>query len=99
MKKTYLYIFTFLLFACHKDKTTFEQKLLNGKWVYCPYEKVTDKVRFVTYIKFYENQSYENFHLESNIKYGLIDGHEEPKDWYYDDPEKGLIIAGNNNRK
>lgn len=81
------------LFSCN-NKTEFEKHLINNKWVYNPYNKFQNNIEFNYYLKFYDNYSYKNYFIKSNVEFVMLDRTEENL-WKYNEKNKTLTISNN----
>jgi hypothetical protein len=83
-----------LTYACTKERTDLERKLISNKWVYYPYGKIKKNLTSITYRKFLEDGTCEDFYLSSNDPFiGLLCSKKEDILWYYDDEKNKLNIA------
>ncbi|MDM1073758.1 hypothetical protein HX001_14810 [Empedobacter brevis] len=81
------------LFSCN-NKTEFEKHLINNKWVYNPYDKFQNNIEFNYYLKFYDNYSYKNYFIKSNVEFVMLERTEENL-WKYNEKNKILTISNN----
>lgn len=58
-----------LVSSCNNKKTEFEQQLIDNNWIYYPYSKFENNIKFINYAKFYKNCSYKIFMINSNTEF------------------------------
>lgn len=85
----------FVIVSCKKNGSDFEKTLVNNRWIYYPAKEVKDSVRFIYYLKFYENRKCKNFYISSDIEYNLLESEDDKNDWDYDENTNVLIVFGN----
>ncbi|WP_313580456.1 hypothetical protein [Chishuiella sp.] len=88
-----LILITLTLFSC-SNKAEFEKHLINNKWVYNPYNKFQSNIDFNYYLKFYDNYSYKNYFIKSDLEFVMLDRTEENL-WKYNEKNKILTMSNN----
>ena len=88
-----LAIIILTLSSC-RNKTEFEKHLINNKWVYNPYNKFQSNIDFNYYLKFYDNNTYKNYFIKSDLEFVMLDRTEENL-WKYNEKNKTLTISNN----
>jgi len=82
-----------ILFSC-SNKTEFEKHLIDNKWIYNPYNKFQSNIEFNYYLKFYDNYSYKNYFIKSDLEFVMLDRTNENL-WRYNEKNKTLTISNN----
>lgn len=91
-KSSLFYLFVVVSLSSCKNKSDFEQKLINNNWLYYPYDEYKGNKSYMTYIRFYENNTYKNFYLTSNLEHKTLDHSNNKMGWSYNKEQKVLTL-------